>query len=507
MAAQQQWQPQEEYQKRLTNFTPGLVTALADTLISDGSCSDCLNVHFDNGFINKREGYAKYRTTGIGGKVETMYEYRKADGTSYIIATTASKVYYDNGTDWTEIATVTGTPSFATFADTLLMLTGDGVLQKWSGTGSFADVTAYTPGTGEPANGFSTITGFRYLAVHKNRLFVAGNSTYPNQVWFSEVGRYDYFPINVTDVGDYWLMCNSNDGDKVTAFGHYPDALIIFKERSIWALTGDTPDPTLSNTFQLRPVNSTIGASTQATVVQTHGNVIFRGPDGVYALTGLKYDEIGFRSMSDAIENNIRAGYTNRATECAVSYKDKYWLTVEDGTRETYLMDYTMKSLPWTRYSIAATAYLKTRDDVLLFGDADGYVYTFGGVNTDDGAAITAYWESAADTFKTPERRKKWRRLWVQMDTASQVTPVLISNSVDGYPFSTAASVYCVYPVWGAFTWGASKWGGSQSQTMRVTDWSPPQGRHMKLRIEHNELNRSFSIHSIVMTFFYKNAR
>jgi hypothetical protein len=505
--AAQQWKPAEEFQKRLTNFTPGLVTALADTLIADGSCSDCLNVHFNDGFINKREGYAKYRATGIGGKVESLFEYRKANGSVYIIAATADHVYSDNGTGWTEIATITGKPSFVTFADTLLMLTGDGVLKKWDGTGSFADVTAYTPVSPEPTNGFSTVTGFKYMAVYKNRLYLAGNATYPNQVWFSEIGRYDYFPIDVTDIGDYWFMCNSGDGDKITAFGQYPDALVIFKERSIWALVGSTPDPTLSDTHRLIPVNSTIGTTAQATVVQTHGNVIFRGADGVYALTGLKYDQIGFRSMSDAVDPNIRAGYANRASECAVAYQNKYWLTIDDGVRETYLMDYTMKSMPWTRYSIAATAFLKTQDDKLLFGDADGWVYQFGGVDSDDGSAITAYWEGKADTFNTPERAKKWKKLWLQFYTYSQVSPVSVKYDVDGYGFSDPVTVSCSFPLWGAIVWGEAKWGGSQSQTQRVSNWSPRQGRHLKLRIEHAELNRRFSIHSIVMTFFYRNAR
>lgn len=356
--ADQKWKPQEEYQKRHTNFSPGLITNLADTLIPDGACSDCLNVNFDNGFINKREGYARYRNDSLGAKVETLYEYRKSDGTAYIIAATASKVYCAGEEGWTEIGTVTGKPRFVTFAGALLMLDGGHKLQKWEGTGSFAEVTPFSPTTG--TNGFNNITDYSLMTVYKNRLFVAGSASNPSMVWFSDIGRYDYFPEGLS-WGDAWFQVNAGDGDRITAFGPFPDSLIIFKEHSIHALVGDTPDATFSNAFQLKPVNTSVGTDSQETVVATHGYLIFRGAEGVYALTGTKLDYLGFKPLSDNISPNILAANTNRAKECAVAYENKYWLAIEDGARETYLMDYSMRYPPWTRYSIAPTAFLVSR--------------------------------------------------------------------------------------------------------------------------------------------------
>lgn len=116
------------------------------------------------------------------------------------------------------------------------------------------------------------------------------------------------------------------------------------------------------------------------------------------------------------------------------------------------------------------------------------------------------YWEGRADTFNAPERMKKFKKMFLQFYTYNKVTPVTIEQDVDAYGFADPVTVECQFPTWGTAVWGEFKWGGSQSQTVRVTAWAPRPGRHLKLRISHSEAGK-VSIHSLTLTFFYKNAR
>lgn len=97
----------DKYVEVLKAFDGGLNNKFAATLIADNELSEIQNFNFDEkGTLTKREGYRKHYASPFDpNPVRGLYNYRKEDGTSRLIAAASDKLYYD-------------TPHFQTIYDT-----------------------------------------------------------------------------------------------------------------------------------------------------------------------------------------------------------------------------------------------------------------------------------------------------------------------------------------------------------------------------------------------------
>jgi len=76
--------------------------------------------------------------------------------------------------------------------------------------------------------------GLNYLTYHRDRLYAAPKGD-PSAPYYSDLGVPESWHA------DNWMDCRRDDGDKITGFCSTGNDLYIFKQRSVWILTGD-PD-------------------------------------------------------------------------------------------------------------------------------------------------------------------------------------------------------------------------------------------------------------------------
>jgi len=95
--------------------------------------------------------------------------------------------------------------------------------------------------------------GLDLLTYHKDRLYAAAKGD-PSAPRYSELGVPESWPT------DNWLDCRRDDGDKVTGFCSSGNDLYIFKERSVWILTGD---PDAAAVLQVKTGGERTGAQTE----------------------------------------------------------------------------------------------------------------------------------------------------------------------------------------------------------------------------------------------------
>ena len=129
------------------------------------------------------------------------------------------------------------------------------------------------------------------LAIYRDRLF-ALDSTDPLVVYYSKKVNF----ATTVDWSDAFVINVDPTGGPVTALAAMDDKLIIFKENSIRYITGQGPDPDLTNNDygSTTLITTDAGCDNTRSIVNTPEGIIFKSSKGVYFLNrGLQVSYIG----------------------------------------------------------------------------------------------------------------------------------------------------------------------------------------------------------------------
>lgn len=235
--------------------------------------------------------------------------------------------------------------------------------------------------------------GGKYLANFGAKTVYAGNSTFPNDVFFSE----DYLPDAYDNTGDQLVLSISGDG-AITglATGLFSDShlspyLIIFKKKSIHIYSDLLGD----GAGNLVTINDKIGCVSQDTIIQKNGAVYFLSEEGWRAISGGRLvvgtggepvtlasgdiDDI-FKSPGNVYE--VNRSKVDESFSVYYPALDQYMTWVAEGVNtsftKTYVYEFdTAGFKPW-EFSIPVTCACLAKDssgrDIVLMGTEAGYV-------------------------------------------------------------------------------------------------------------------------------------
>lgn len=242
------------------------------SLMQDEDSPDCLNVVYDTiRSVLSRKGYTKLLTTATPSFIGGMYPLYQSSGARQLIYASSNHWYKYNNAGGSTV--LTGTP--ATF-------TAD---QQWSmdeyqdnvyGGNGTDGLISYNGTTYSIAN--SGITP-QYVKVHKNRIYAANKNS--STLYFSDAASPSSFPVN------NFILINTNDGQNITGIDEILDNLIIFKDDSVWILTGEplgAGNTTTIGNLQLRQANGTSGCSAFRTIQRVGQTIFYMHHTGIYAL-------------------------------------------------------------------------------------------------------------------------------------------------------------------------------------------------------------------------------
>ena len=155
----------------------------------------------------------------------------------------------------------------------------DKVSDSNAATGAFL----YTEG-GELAN--TAAPASRYVESHRNRLFVISED---DRIWFSKEAETG-FGVSFSDTLE--VVMDRSYNDRPTALCSAGDELYIFKERSIWTLSGEGPSKTgVGEFYNPRKISSTAGALMGSPTLHTDSGIYFQSPRGIFRIgqQGIEY--------------------------------------------------------------------------------------------------------------------------------------------------------------------------------------------------------------------------
>lgn len=130
----------------------------------------------------------------------------------------------------------------------------------------------------------------KYLAFHKGRLFIAGATSDPTRLAWSDFADYQTW----TSTG-FTYVPQSKTGDPITGLTVFQDNLIVFTRKTKYVLFGDDP-----GNFVLRQSSGKKGAVCQSVIRSDPNYVYFLADDGVYRYNGSQ-DEM----ISDPVQTEI----------------------------------------------------------------------------------------------------------------------------------------------------------------------------------------------------------
>ena len=377
---------------RLRSFAMGLNTLNDPTEVKAAEVSDCSNVDFYEGRVEKRAGTEQQgNTIGSTTSILGLHSFRRSSGSNQFITAYDTDAYYNVAGTWTSLKSglTSGLDTaMETFTDNVYFTNGTDTCFKWDGS-TASDVSGMPKGT--------------ILAVYRNKLLTAGVTGEEYRFYFSNIGDGDTW----TTASDYVDVRTGNEKEPIIALKVINDRVLIFKERSIhmWDET------------QRIEISSGIGIESPRSVVNLGDEIIFWNKDNVFVTTGSRIVPIG-----DQIQKTIQSLNRDRLNQVAGGYyKDNVYFAVPESgeTNNTQMFIYNIPLRNWRIYDGLKASCFVEHDDKLYYGDdTTGKVWQMHqGLNDDDGGdntAITAYFEKQFDLYKF-ERYKKVKKFFVNL--------------------------------------------------------------------------------------------
>jgi hypothetical protein len=282
------------------DFQQGLITSRPSHTLPYGGAEYVKNVDFSrrSGRIIKRKGIQSYFASIGAGSICGLFQFVKTTGTKWDIFAAGSTVYSVTG----GVATARHAGSmagknvnFVMLQNRLLMVSETESTMKWDGiTASFALLLG-----SPPANG-------KFICVWQNRVWIANTSAGKSRVHYSNDGNAEDW---TTAGAAGFIDINIDDGDEITGMLPVGASLYVFKNRSIYRITGTKPD-----NFTPLPVILNRGCVSPRSLLSMGSFIVYMSQYGIHSLAndvdGFLSDDIQFdiEDLSAAVKLGAAAG-------------------------------------------------------------------------------------------------------------------------------------------------------------------------------------------------------
>jgi len=315
----------------------------------------------------------------------------------------------------------------------------------------------------------------KYVISHKDKLVLGNISGFESRISWSGGG------VNVDkfnwQYGGGYIDIDKDAGDEIKGLIEFQDAIIVFKERSIWSVTLALADSIVVPTVKM--IMRGVGCVSHRTIRYVENDVFFLSRRGVYTLGNepnflnvLRTNEVSARIRP--IFETLTAAQLEQA--CAVYATNKYRLAYPATTanKNTKEIIYDRERVAWmgpNTYPATPAVYENYYDgsnvDQLVWGDSDdNFVTNFSTANSNDkGVKIQTILITKKTSFGNQFRFKQMKNLYSNWrNVAGSPFVNIILETRDGavgsaQSFSITASNAGIG--WGFDKWGTFKWGNT----------------------------------------------
>lgn len=266
------------------------------------------------------------------------------------------------------------------------------------------------------------ISAAEFILWHKNQLFIAKGDKI---VFTSPYTDNDINPANGAGV--------ISVGGKITGLVTFREALIVFMEKGISQLIGNT----LAD-FNLQPITRRVGCVAADTIQEVGGDIMFLGQDGLRLLGATdRVGDFNLGIVSKAIQKETTDLIAASSSFASVTIKQKSQYRIfgynqsvtansSKGILGTQMSGDNTSDIAWAELSgiraFVADSEYKNQTETIVFAHTDGYVYQMENGNSFDGANIFASFATPFVHINDPRIRKTFYKLFLYTDPQGSVT-------------------------------------------------------------------------------------
>jgi len=266
------------------------------------------------------------------------------------------------------------------------------------------------------------LLGVSFAAFHKNHLVFAKG----DKIIFSS-------PYTDTDFNAANGSAIISIGGTITGIIVFREALIIFTEKSISQITGNT-----SADFVLQTITRNVGCVATDTIQEIGGDIIFLGPEGLRLLGATdRTGDFNLGVVSKVIQQEATDLIFSSSSFSSVIIKQKsqyrifgYNSTITPsgakGILGTQMAADNTSNIAWAETSgikaYVADGDYKNQTETIVFAHTDGYVYQMESGSSFDGSNIVASFATPYVPINDPRVRKTFYKLFLYTDPLGSVT-------------------------------------------------------------------------------------
>lgn len=281
----------------------------------------------------------------------------------------------------------------------------------------------------------------RFQQVYNNQFFMAGFSTFPSRVYWSEIGE----PEGVQPT--YFADFISNDGDRITGLKYFQGGLIVSKQKSLFVLTGTDP-----SNFSIQQITDQYGCLSNQAMVTFENKLWMLDQKGILQFDGANVQIISMNPEPFFLQMNVPYAL-DYAVAAHFKQFNQVWFHVpyQGSTINNLLMVYDYVTNSWTRYDGINSSYLFVGQGTnptrtVFYGGYTGALSFMGSsFFGDNGNAITcmAFTKWHSQMGQTVENM--YRRFWMNVDPVLGVTSPISVNIFANYSSNTVAFSGAIY--------------------------------------------------------------
>lgn len=263
-------------------FTGGLNSYSGPSSIGDNEVSDIQNfdIDLDGSLYSRAPITVKVAPPNIplaSGAVRVMGFFIDTNGDRYMIVSghRFGGIFARNEETgaWITITTTIIALAYVQYNNTAWFIQNGGSANgSWTPAGGFVTVSAIPKGT--------TAT------VYKERLFIGGNSTNPNRVYFSDAANFSTFNTSVN-----FFDVRAGDGENVVCLYTFNDVVVAFKDNSTYVFSYDS-SPSRGS---VRSINGAVGASNAYCVVEYENSLYVLHKDKLYQVSNWTFTIVNLK--------------------------------------------------------------------------------------------------------------------------------------------------------------------------------------------------------------------
>jgi hypothetical protein len=293
-------------------------------------------------------------------------------------------------------------------------------------------------------------------AVYNGRLVVGNSAANPNRLWWTDALQPHYFPGSNDPQSGNWVDVGNDTGDGILNISVRQGMLLVYREKSIWAVVGDLPDAVSDSGGSIYPLVPTMGAVGPRAVVGTSNGdlaVVRQGEGyGVYRVTdweqriGAKIEPV-LNGLGSECYLPINPA---QASQCALGYNlGRLWVSYPE-TGNSYpnrvlicdveqdSFNFSVSGRWFSRYA-SLGAFLHSVSYFAGAGSQGEVLSLEDGTNGENGSATACAYQSAYQDCGQPDHEKTWGDLVVSHKTGGATFYVTIKTDKGADSFTLAS--------------------------------------------------------------------